>query len=369
MWKDRILAALLAIAVGAAAGALVWHFSPEKPEFTPSQLENGITLEAMGVAPDKVIATLDGNGAPAEFYTFLLGNECMSLMSYYGLDVSQKWDDEIDGTKTLRDFIAEDVLASIKQQLLLENLSARCGIELKQEDLDALSAQHAAYVEQFGGEEGYRAELYKLGISEEGYERLSRGSYLYQRIYEAYTTPGTELYASDDVLRAYAVGAGYITADHILLKNDDPDARQKAEDLLWQLRDSSDPIELFRRLADEYSQDPGHARYPEGYTFTHGTMVEAFDAAARALEEGEYSDVVESEYGYHIILRRPLNVTEAVDAVRDEYFSVVMSGEMERAELVTDPVVATFDPAVIYEALRSAQQTGEESAPDAAPAP
>jgi len=378
MWKDRILAALLAVAIGAAAGAAAWKFSPEKLEFTPEQLENGITKETTGVASDEIVATVDGNGATAEMYSFLLGSECANLENYYGIDVASNWDMAIDETSTLRDFIEEDTLTSIKQQLVLENLCAKYGIELTADDLDAIAEERAGYVEGYGSEEAFRTELYRAGISEEGFDRLVRAGYLYQRLYTAYTTPGTEVYASDDVLRAYAVGSGYITADHILISTLDgstklegealEEKRQLAEDILWQLRDSADPIALFSELADQYSEDPGHERYPEGYTFTHGTMVEEFDAAARALEEGEYSDIVETDYGYHIILRRPLNVSEAVEAVRSEYFEAFFLGEIERAELVMTPAAEKLDSVAIYDAIRAAQQSEEqESAPNAAP--
>lgn len=367
LWKDRILSALLAVAVTAAATAAIWYFAPKKPLFTPGQIESGITYEATGVASDETIVSIDGNGAPAELYTFWLGSECTNLQNYYGIDVASNWDTEISDGKTLKEFVSEDTITAIRQQLVLENLCARYGIELTAEDEAELAERRASYVEQFGGEDGYRAELYKLGISEEGYERLSRTDYLYNRLYEAYTTPGTELYASDDVLRAYAVGAGYITADHILLMTVDPQTggkldddaieqkRQQAEDLLWQLRDSADPDTLFKELADRYSEDTGRVGYPDGYTFAQGTMVEEFDSAARALEEGEYSDIVETQYGYHIILRKPLDVEEAVEAVREEYFSVFFLGEIERAEAELSPAVEKLDAVALYEAIRAAQ--------------
>nr|MCR5826357.1 peptidyl-prolyl cis-trans isomerase [Oscillospiraceae bacterium] len=266
----------------------------------------------------------------------------------------------------------------LKQQLVLENLCARYGVALPAEDEAELAAQRAAYIEQYGGEDGYLAELYKLGIGDESFLRLMRAGRLYQALYDSYATPGSALYADDDVLRAYAAGAGWITADHILLMTIDQQTREPlpsaavaekralAEDLLWRLRDSAEPVALFGELADEYSEDAGRQSNPEGYTFTRGTMVESFDSAARALEEGEYSDIVESEYGFHIILRRPLDVAAAVRAVRPEYFEAFFLGELERAELTCSPLVDRFDPAAIYAALLDAQG-GAGEAPDAAP--
>lgn len=378
LWKDRLLSALLAVAVSAAATAAVVRFSPEKPELTPGQLKNGVTYEATGVASDEIVASVDGNGAPAELYAFWLGSECRDLENRFGIDVSKNWDMAVEDGKTLRDFVREDTLTAIKQQLVLENLVKEYGVTLSAEDEAQLAAERQGYIERFGGEDKYLAELYKLGISDEGFLRLSRTDYLYRALYELYLTPGSALYADEDTLRAYAVAADWITADHILLMTVDPQTRapldddavaqkrELAEDLLWRLRDSRDPVALFAELADEYSEDTGRAAYPDGYTFTHGTMADAFDAAARALEENEYSDVVESEYGYHIILRRPLDVEEAVEDVRDEYFGVLFLGKMDRAELAEGPALERMDAETIYAALKAAQAGEEAQTEDAA---
>ena len=58
----------------------------------------------------------------------------------------------------------------------------------------------------------------------------------------------------------------------------------------------------FSELAKEYSDDTVSASQGGdlGY-FTKGKMVKAFEDAAFNLKPGEISDIVESEYGYHII--------------------------------------------------------------------
>jgi len=373
IWKDRILSALLAVAVTGAATAAIWRFAPEKPLFTEGQLRSGITYEATGVAPDAVIATLEGNTAPAELLTYQIGYSCSYLnymLQAYGgreLDLNE----ELPGAGDARSYILQQSLDLVKQQLLVENLAEKYGVTLSEAEEAELAADRESYIAELG-EEGFRTEVYRLGLSEEGYERMMRANYLYQALYNSYSDPGSALYASDDVLHAYAAGQGYITVDHILIPSVDLTTREpldeetvgqnraQAEELLSQLRESEDPIARFKELADQYSQDTGRASYPDGYTFTSGAMVQEFEDAAYALGENEISEIVESPYGFHILLRKPLDVSAAADAVREEYFDAFILGEKDRAEMQVSPTVEQMSVDAIYDALRAAQSAGQE---------
>lgn len=76
-------------------------------------------------------------------------------------------------------------------------------------------------------------------------------------------------------------------------------AKAKAENLLIQLR--KNPAE-FAKLAKENSQDPGSAeRGGDLDFFSHGMMVKPFEDAAYKLKQDEISDIVQSDFGFHII--------------------------------------------------------------------
>jgi len=51
------------------------------------------------------------------------------------------------------------------------------------------------------------------------------------------------------------------------------------------------------------SEDTGLTAYPDGYYFLPGEMVTEFEEGTKALEYNGISDIIESPYGYHIILR------------------------------------------------------------------
>jgi peptidyl-prolyl cis-trans isomerase D len=96
-----------------------------------------------------------------------------------------------------------------------------------------------------------------------------------------------------------------IKVRHILLKTDgkaaseDPKIRAKAEDLLKQIRGGAD----FAALAKKNSEDTGSAvnggAMPDWVT--RGQTVPEFEKVAFSLKPGQTSDLVKTQYGYHII--------------------------------------------------------------------
>ena len=95
-------------------------------------------------------------------------------------------------------------------------------------------------------------------------------------------------------------------ASHILINApatasaaDKAKAKARATDLLAQVKKSPD---RFAEIAKANSQDPGSA--PKGGDldfFARGAMVKPFENAVFAMNKGDISGVVESEFGYHII--------------------------------------------------------------------
>jgi peptidyl-prolyl cis-trans isomerase D len=92
-----------------------------------------------------------------------------------------------------------------------------------------------------------------------------------------------------------------IRASHILLKTegkDDAAVKAKAEDLLKQVKGGAD----FAALARQHSEDDSNKdKGGDLDFFGRGRMVPEFDTAAFGLEPGQVSELVKTQYGYHII--------------------------------------------------------------------
>ncbi len=122
----------------------------------------------------------------------------------------------------------------------------------------------------------------------------------------ASTTVATEAEAKDFYDKnpdKFKQGEG-VRASHILvMANESADeatkkkARAKIDAVLKRVRAGED----FAVLAKENSEDGSKDQGGDLGFFTKGQMVPAFDAAAFALKPGEISDVVTTQFGYHII--------------------------------------------------------------------
>ncbi len=134
-----------------------------------------------------------------------------------------------------------------------------------------------------------------------------------------------------------------VLASHILFMTIDPNSGEPlpadqiaaketlANEVLEKVKAGGD----FAELATQYSEDPGNkdAGGDLGWV-TSGQMVPTFEQATFALEEGAISDVVKTEFGFHIIKsrRRDSAVRRPLEEVRDEIVADIRAERAEEAQ-------------------------------------
>jgi parvulin-like peptidyl-prolyl isomerase len=122
-----------------------------------------------------------------------------------------------------------------------------------------------------------------------------------------------------------------VWARHILVETKD-----QAEEVLALLQDGSD----FATLAGIYSTDSSNSQIGGDLGwFGKGAMVAPFEEVAFALEPGEISEIVETDFGFHIIQslgkeERPLSDTEYQDE-KSAKFEEWMTSQRDAATIVT----------------------------------
>ncbi|MGA2812395.1 MAG: peptidyl-prolyl cis-trans isomerase [Candidatus Acidiferrum sp.] len=105
--------------------------------------------------------------------------------------------------------------------------------------------------------------------------------------------------------------------------------RKKAEDILKQAKKGAN----FSDLAKKYSEDPGSKDKGGDLGFiVQGQTVPEFEKTAFSLENGQISDLVKTQYGFHIIkvVEKESAHTKPFEEVRDSLRAPLMLGEADK---------------------------------------
>lgn len=135
----------------------------------------------------------------------------------------------------------------------------------------------------------------------------------------------------------YFIKPEQVKASHILVsipenatEEQKKEARKKAEGILKDLKKGAN----FEELAKEKSDCPSKERGGDLGYFTRGRMVKPFEEAAFSLKPGVLSDIVETKFGYHIILVKDHKMEEKakLEEVKENIKSYL--GERKKQEMI-----------------------------------
>lgn len=152
-------------------------------------------------------------------------------------------------------------------------------------------------------------------------------------------------------------------ASHILIKTTAEDSEEalrekleKTEQVLELARSGED----FAELAKQYSEGPTGPRGGDLGSFARGRMVKAFDDAVFALNEGEISDIVETQFGFHIIKVEKIEQSriKPLDEVKDEIVSQIQG--KKAGELAFNSATEAYEKIILAGSLEKFNQQNTE---------
>lgn len=231
---------------------------------------------------------MDGTEVPMEIYRYYF---LLTKTNYFDYGDESYWTQHPEDEEQLKAFTLNQCKYNLSSILLAESY----GITLTDEDQTLIDQQMEKARANFDSEEAFEQALTEQALTESLYRTLMEQTYVQQALMDyLFDEGGPEALPDED---AY-IAENYVHAQHILIK--DKDTAQKVLD---RVRAGEDFVTLMK----EYGEDPGASE--EGYTFTYNQMVKSFEEATFALKENEISGLVESDYGYHIIKRLPLDAS------------------------------------------------------------
>ena len=265
-------------------------------------------------APDYVPVTVNGHDVTWDRYFGWVYSVMEQLTYYYGIS---DFTEDLGEGLTYGDYIQDYALSMSGQYEVINGKAAELGITLSEEERSEVDQMLQDDADSYfdGSIEALIEDLNSRYFSEEYYRYMSGSSLLYEDIFLHFYGENGALLPDEDAVN-YFLDNGYMNAQHILFKTID-DSNQplseeeqaeklaRAEAALEQLKAVS-PAELesaFTALMLQQTEDLGAITRPDDYYFTSGTMAQEFEDAAAALEQGEMSEIVKSDYGYHILYR------------------------------------------------------------------
>lgn len=298
-------------------------------------------LAGCGSKKEDTVMTVDGVDVSFDEYMYYLNTAASTLISYYqastggGVD----WDGVCiyDKTKTNAEWCINEALYNAAQGCVIMSKGKSMNALPTDEQLksleDNISTIRKNYEESDDPDAAFADALNGQGFTLESFKAVNKINFTLSNIFTSlYGESGEKL--SEEKLQTYIEENGYMTSAHILFRtkedvkgengqttqeelSDSAKAEKKAQaeklcKELKAIKDDTQRKEKFFEYMKEYSEDPGKESFPNGYCFTEGTMVEEYTDTTRELKNYEVSDVVESDFGYHIIMRLP-TVSSDVD--------------------------------------------------------
>ena len=355
----------------AGSGSASGSGSGSSDSITPMDLSQVTdpALAVAGVAGEEVLVKLGTAEITANDYLYWLQRSISDYLEPFGGQMTTlPWDTEMSDGLTFGQYMLDDALDAAALHCMLRELARQENLSPDPKVATQVDKQYADMVVQAGSDESRVIHtLWTQMLSRELLTTLNENTELFDQLAELYYGENSGHYPTDAEVNAYLDEVGRYKAKHILLATIDLDTREpldeatvaqkkaQAEDFLAQLRAAEDPIALFDDLMNEHSEDSGLATNPDGYTTAKGEMVAPFEEAALALKAGEISEVVESDFGYHIILRLPLDPDDFRDDCVTSLMEKRIDQEIERLGLEKTAAFDKLNVGDFWDKLQSLQ--------------
>ncbi|MDL2300570.1 peptidyl-prolyl cis-trans isomerase [Clostridiaceae bacterium OttesenSCG-928-D20] len=339
-------------------------------------------------APDELVMTVSGSPVYWQEFFYWINTAKSEVENYTG--AIENWDETsmFNTEMTNSEFVYDYAMSILRQYRSLEKNISDMDIALNDEDKAYVEEIYQGFADSMADGDLEKLEneiLPQNHVTADFIKYLNSVERLYNRGFiEIFGDEGAEV--TDEEAIEYLDSADLLYAKHILVMTidqttnealpEDELAEKKAlaEEILSKLKaekDNEKKLALFDELMNEHSEDGGLASYPEGYIFTANEMVAEFENGTRELEPGEISEIIESSYGYHIILRREITPDTVISSSNGVDYTLrhtsatalydsMVTTWMAEAEIITEPKFESFDIGKFFSSMKTLDDAATE---------
>ncbi|MFD1244214.1 peptidylprolyl isomerase [Paralysiella testudinis] len=266
------------------------------------QLTQGVGIIALALAFQAAVA---GDIKPVDSIVAVVDNAVITRQDLSNA-VNQIQRQQPKGSKADQAALQQQALLQLVNQSLLVQAAQRSGLSVSEAEIDAEVARIAQ------AQKLTVAQLYqrvaKEGANRSALRRTIANNLLAQNMQKSITMEQSRVSDAEvDAAIARAQQQGLTLPEgvtshqyhvqHILIKDDTEASRKLINQLQKQARSGT----AFAQLARRYSQDGSAAQGGDLGWIAEGQTVAPFEAAVKALQPGQVSQPVRSQFGWHII--------------------------------------------------------------------
>jgi peptidyl-prolyl cis-trans isomerase C len=297
MWRGATRSASITVIIALALAGVLAVFGTSCSKEKTGQGDSGAkgTL-AQAKGNTKMVAKVNGTKITEDEIT----KETERLTMQMGGQANPQQMEAMKGA------LRKQAIESMISRALLEQAAKKEGIKASKEDV---AARMADIKKNFASEQEFTDRIKSMGMTPEDVQReiesgLSFEALLAKHTSDVKTPTEADLRSFYDSNRSEFQQPERVKASHILVTvaKDDTEA-QKAEKLakITKIRNDLKGGADFAQTATQYSDCPSKEKGGDLGYFGKGQMVPPFENAAFALKMGDLSDIVQTDFGYHII--------------------------------------------------------------------
>jgi len=358
-WYNRLLMSmkrisLLGLPALAAAMSILLAPAAESPSPAPAKP----AIKASDLFPDEVIA----KGKGLEIKRSQLDDAMLSIKTTAAAQGQSIPPDHLS-------VLQQQVLDRLIQIQLLTNRATEADKTTGKETTDQRLADIRT---RAGSDDALKRQLTSVGTTQEEL----RGKMMEEAVAQTVLERELKLQVNAEEVKKYYEDnpakfeqPEMVRASHILLSTRDtetgkelPDDKKaakhkQAESLLKRARAGED----FAKLAKENSEDPGSKDKGGEYEFPRGQMVPEFEAAAFSLKTNEVSDIVTTQFGYHIIKlsekipAKKVELAKVAPRVKDYLAQQQMQKHQQDVQEYMDKIKKDAGVEILDETLKKAE--------------
>ena len=257
--------------------------------------------------------------------------------SYFGKESYEIPDATLDEqitslNMTVGEYLKQQAVEELKILTAVEKIAEENNISLSDEEYDELEEYKEEVISNVGGNYEFKKLLRKNNITEAAYDKFYYINKLYDKVFEELYSSGKKndltteekesakeeyfekyLKIQQIVLAKIDVSTGSDLSDTIINQKE-----TLADSILTEAINGADFEDLIIKYSEE-AQEKGN----NTYYYAKGDLLENIESVVVSLGTGSVSDVIETDYAFHIVKRLELD-----DSKLENYYDIVRNNKL-----------------------------------------